>query len=269
MKRSIDDYLNKVLCGDTLIVLSEIPSNSIDLVVTSPPYNLGIQYKDWDDNLSWDEYYEWCGKWMRQIYRVLKPDGRFCLNHYLAAGSASKGKRYPLMELNRVANKVGYGFHGLAVWEDLTICNPTAWGSWISASSPYINSPYEGILFLYKDHWKKDKSGISTIGKKDFIHACTGNWNIGVDHLRLTPATFPEKLPQLCIELLTYKGDIVLDPFSGSGTTVVVAEKLERKWIGIELTQDYVDIAYKRLAAISDKYLDKDKNIGSVQKHLF
>jgi len=133
--------------------------------------------------------------------------------------------------------------HGLAIWTDITLTKRTAWGSWLSASAPYVNSPYEGILILYKERWKKADNGISTISKEDFMKLTTGVWNMAPDHKRLTLATFPEELPSNCINLLSYENDIILDPFMGSGTTGVVARKLKRNFIGIEIDPGYVKIA--------------------------
>lgn len=119
--------------------------------------------------------------------------------------------------------------------------------SWISASAPHINTPYEMVLICYKNNWKKNNKGVSTIGKKEFISGVSGSWNFGTDKLRLTEATFPEALPHQCINLLSYKDDIILDPFSGSGTTCVVAQKLGRKWIGLDISQDYINVANRRM----------------------
>lgn len=244
-----DDFINKILLGDCLKVMSSIPDNSVDLVVTSPPYNIGIDYGTYKDNLTWEEYYHWCEKWLREIFRILKSDGRFCLNHYLSCGNTEE-KTAPLMILNSLSLEIGFKHHGLAIWEDKTISTLTAWGSWLSASSPYINCPTEGILILYKEHWKKENKGVSTIENRDFIMATKGVWNLGTDRKRLTPATFPERLPGLCINLLTYENDLVLDPFLGSGTTAAVCKEYKRRYIGIEIDEKICWIARRRVNSI-------------------
>jgi len=228
----------------TLVVRRQ---GKISICGNSPPYNIGIDYDSWNDNLDWKDYYNWCRKWLKETYRVLKEDGRFCLNHYLSLGKSFK-REAPLMNLNYISCfEIGYKHHSVAIWKDITLARKTAWGSWLSASSPYLNSPFEGILILYKKYWKKQKEGISTINKQDFIDACRGIWNLGTDGKRLTKATFPEKLPEYCINLLSYKGDLILDPFAGSGTTLVVAKRLKRNYIGIEISKSYCDIIKKRL----------------------
>lgn len=236
--------------SDCLEMLKEVADNSIDLVVTSPPYNLKIEYDTWDDNMSWDDYYYWCRKWFNEVYRVLKPDGRFCLNHYFSCGSGAN-KHYPLMKFNSICvEELGFKHHSLAIWSDTSINKLTAWGSWLSASAPFVSEPYEGILILYKETWKKMTSGESTISKEDFMMGCSGVWKIGTDGDSLTIATYPVRLPKLCIDLFTYKGDTVLDPFSGSGSTAVATIYTDRKFIGSEISEKYYNISVKRIEKV-------------------
>jgi len=248
---NIEDIKNTVVEGDCVEVLRKIPDNSIDLVVTSPPYNCGIKYDRHYDKMVWEDYYDWCTLWLGEIYRVLKDDGRFCLNHYLSLGD-SLARHTPLMTLNTLALNLGFKHQGIAIWTDITLTKRTAWGSWLSASSPYINSPYEGILILYKNDWKKYSKGESTINKEDFMMACSGVWKIHPANIPDFPAPFPVRLPKLCIELLTYVGDIILDPFMGSGTTGVAAVKSKRNYIGIELSPDYCKLARDNIKAELD-----------------
>lgn len=239
--------LNKIYNGDCTEVLKTFPDNFVDLVVTSPPYNCGIKYDSYEDRIDLDQYYTWSKEWMSQIFRVLKRDGRCCINHYLSMGDSQK-RHAPLMTLNEIAVKeIGFKHHGLALWMDKTLSNKTAWGSWLSASAPYVSSPIEGILILYKEVWKKEKvGGVSDISKEDFIMGCRGMWDFATDRKRLTMATFPEELPKLCIQLFSYVGDLVLDPFSGSGTTATVAKRIYRDYIGIELSPNYAKIGESR-----------------------
>ena len=234
--------LNKIYNMDCIEGMKQIDDNSIDLIVTSPPYNIGIDYDVYDDNKEWDEYYNWCKNWLGECYRVLKEDGRFCLNHYISFGN-SKFRTAPLMELNTISLSLGFKHNSIAIWMDRTLVKRTAWGSWLSASAPYINSPFEGILILYKNVWKKQNKGISTIKKQEFIDLTRGIWNIPTDTKQITKAVFPIKLPYFCINLLTYKNDIVLDPFMGSGTTALACRKTDRQFIGFEISKKYCDIA--------------------------
>lgn len=234
---------------DCNIGLKRLPSNSIDLIVTSPPYNVGIDYDVYDDNIKWSDYLEWTKKWLKECYRVLKDDGRICINHYI--NYQRKGEnisRFPLMDIRFIQEEIGYNVHKLIIWGDRTISTLTAWGSWKSASAPYISTPYEGILISYKNQWKKLNKGISTISKEYFIEGVSGVWNLGTaSNKNNRKAAFPIKLPTMCIELLSYKDDIVLDPFMGSGTTAIACIKTNRQYIGFELSEDYVNTANKRI----------------------
>jgi site-specific DNA-methyltransferase (adenine-specific) len=239
---------DRVYCMDVLDGLRQLDDRSVDLVVTSPPYNVGIEYETSDDNKPLSEYYDWCGKWMKEILRVLKDDGRFCLNHLLSAfGQGSRTG--PLLHLDVLAEGLGFKYHGLAVWNDATPARGcrTSWGSWLSASMPYVNCPYEGILILYKDSWKKSSKGESTIGSKEFMEATSGVWSISPEHDIDHPAPFPEELAARCINLLSYVGDLVLDPFMGSGTTAIAACRNRRRFIGFDISPAYVEMANKRV----------------------
>jgi site-specific DNA-methyltransferase (adenine-specific) len=240
--------IDQIYCGDSLELIKKIDSNSVDLAVTSPKYNLGIKYDSCDDFVPWDEYYDWCRSWMKEVYRVLKPDGRFCLNHYISCGMA-KHRSAPLMNLNAICEfEIGFKHHGFVLWDDRTISKRTAWGSWMSASAVYVNSPHEGITILYKDHWKKDTKGESTITKEEFMEATTGIWKLSPEkHRGGCPAPFPVSLPKRCINLLTYKGDLVLDLFNGGGTTCIAAKQTGRHYIGMDMSRSYCDDAIEWL----------------------
>ena len=250
-----------LLCGDCLEVMCEVSQESIDFVFTSPPYNLGIKYEEYNDNRDYTEYLKWCKDWGGEIYRILKPDGRFCLNHYLSCGT-SKFRYAPLMDLNWIFQQVGFKHHGLAIWWDETISRFTAWGSWLSASAPYINSPLEGILILFKNRWKRVEERRSTIEKNLFMELTRGIWRVCPEtRNRNHPSPFPVKLVEYALKLLTFEEDVVLDPFIGSGTTAVACEKLNRKWIGIEISEKYCEIARERI-------LGRDKNQRGLEEYL-
>ena len=253
--------INNIYNMDCVEGLKQVADNSVDLIVTSPPYNLGIAYDSWDDNMPWDKYLEWCETWLKECYRVLKDDGRICINHYFCNNPINEqGKyesRFPLFDLKVIMEKIGYGCHRVAVWDDLTMKKQTAWGSWLSASAPHINCPYEGILIAYKKQWNKINKGVSTIRKNDFMEGCSGVWHIGTTP-SYTMANFPERLPQLCIDLLSYKDDVILDPFSGSGTTCYVAKCMDRKFIGFEISEAYWKESISRLQGKPYKVVSTD-----------
>ncbi|KAA3621016.1 MAG: site-specific DNA-methyltransferase [Bacteroidetes bacterium] len=241
--------LNKIYNEDCLNTLARIPEDYIDLTVTSPPYNIGIKYDVYKDKRPMEDYFAWTEYWLRELYRVTKEDGRVCINHYLSI--SMNGKRCsPISNIINIAEKIGFKFHGLAVWTEGTISKLTAWGSWLSASAPYINTPYEGVVILYKEYWKKKKKGITNISKEEFIKGYSGVWNLAAQHRKFHPTAFPESLPSRCIQLFSYEKDLVFDPFMGVGTTAVAAKRLNRNFIGAEVSKKYCDLAQKRLEEI-------------------
>ena len=242
--------IDKIYNVDCIKGMQMLPEDSVDLIVTSPPYNIGIDYDVYEDNKAWDEYYNWCKDWLHECYRVLKKDGgRICLDHYLSLGN-SKFRTSPISILYNIMEEIGFKHHSIAVWTDITLAKRTAWGSYLSASAPYINAPFEGILIDYKDNWKKATKGVSTIVKDDFVKLARGIWDIKTETRGLTKANFSIDLPTKAINLLSYEGDVVLDPFMGSGTTAVAAIKLNRHYIGFEISEEYCKIADNRVKQV-------------------
>ena len=238
------DKIYNIDCVEGMKLMDE---DTVDLIVTSPPYNIGVDYDEYDDNKTWEEYYEWCETWLRECYRVLKKDGgRICIDHYLSLGT-SKHRTSPISVLYNIMEKIGFKHHSIAVWTDITLAKRTAWGSYLKASAPYINAPFEGILINYKENWKKKNKGLSTIVKDDFVKLTRGRWDIKTETKGLTKANFSLDLPTKAINLLTYEGDLVLDPFIGSGTTALASKKCNRHFIGFEISKEYCKIANNRI----------------------
>lgn len=234
---------------DCLVGMKELPDNSIDLIFTSPPYNCGIEYDSWNDNLPWDEYLNWTKSWLTECRRVLKPDGRIAVNVLLNMGLLGNTVRVsPVAEIIRLYQEVGINLMSTSIWVENTRSRNTAWGSYLSASSPYIYCPYEGIVIGYKESKKKLTKGVSTISKEDFIMGCSGMWKIAPETRGMTIANFPVALPKLAIELLSYEGDTVLDPFAGSGTTAIACIRTKRNFVGFEISPNYFSVAMERIA---------------------
>ena len=248
---------NIIYNTDLIEGFKKIDDNSIDLLMTSPPYNCGIEYDSYNDSRPWEEYLEWCEQWLIEAKRVLKPDGRFAINHLVEMGLPAHGKKNgirvsPQIELHKILTKLDLTVVAQPMWADLTRSTLTSWGSWMSASAPYIYNPMEVILIGYKSQWKKerpkDNPGVNTISKEDFMKGVGGVWSIQPETQGLTVANFPVELPKLCIELLTFKDDVVLDIFMGSGTTAIACLETERKYIGFEISDSYCKIAEERIA---------------------
>jgi site-specific DNA-methyltransferase (adenine-specific) len=269
----------KIINGDCIEVMKTFPEGSIDLLVTSPPYNVNISYDVHKDDLPMDEYYEWTKDWLREALRVLKDDGRIAVNVPNELNVQERGGRILFVaEFWMMMKEVGFKFSGLV---DLTEDSPhrvrqTAWGSWMSASAPYVYNPKECIILAYKKSSKKLSKGVSQwLGtptevttedgkvknkmvyqdedKKEFMNLVFGRWEYFADTRSLTKATFSMDIPSKAIKILSYKNDIVLDPFMGSGTSAFAAELLDRRWIGIEVSPDYTEIARKRVQVLIDE----------------
>jgi site-specific DNA-methyltransferase (adenine-specific) len=270
---------NKIITGDCVEVMKSLPEGCVDLVVCSPPYNANIKYDIYDDGLSMDEYWKFTIEWLTQVFRVLKDDGRIAVNVPIEMNVQERGGRILFnAEFWMKMKEVGFQFFGMV---DLTEDSPhrvrqTAWGSWMSASAPYIYNPKECVILAYKKSKKKlskgesqwmgetiqvgqedgsfkNKTIYSDEDKKDFMHLVFGRWDYFADTKSLTKATFSMDIPTKAIKILTYKNDIVLDPFMGSGTTAVAAELLGRRWLGIELSENYCNIARDRIDVVRNE----------------
>ncbi len=239
----IEDIL--LIKGDFLDV--DIKKESIDLIVTSPPYNVEIQYNEYDDSISYKKYLKWTEEWLKKALYLLKPDGRMCLNIPLDKNKG--GQKSVYADILYLAKKIGWKYHSTIIWNEGNISRRTAWGSWLSASAPYVIAPVETIVILYKEVWKKQKKGKSDLTKEEFINWTNGLWSFpGESRKKIGhPAPFPLELPLRCIKLFSFVGDTVLDPFVGSGTTLIAAYKLKRKAIGVEIDQKYFNLAKERI----------------------
>lgn len=264
---------NKIINGDCVEVMKTLPNSIVDLVVTSPPYNCNIPYDTHKDDLPMEEYWSWTEEWLTEVFRLLKNDGRVAINIPYEINVRERGGRvFFVSEFYQVMKKVGFQFFGVV---DLEEDSPhrsktTAWGSWMSPSSPYIYNPKECVVLAYKKkHIKETKgqpqwTGVMTeiedengvkrnklvyedMDKKEFMELVFGQWKYFADTKSLTKATFSTDIPSKAIKILSYKDDLIMDPFSGSGTTVMTAKNLGRRWLGIELSPNYFEISKKRI----------------------
>jgi len=236
------------IINDDVITTTHGKEKIIDLIVTSPPYNVDIKYNSSDDKLSYEHYLEFSEKWMTRCFEWLKDDGRFCLNIPLDKNKG--GQQSVGADLTTVAKNIGFKYHSTIVWNEGNISRRTAWGSWMKASAPYVIAPVELIVILYKKKWKKTSgSKESDMAKEEFMEWTNGLWTFqGESKKRVGhPAPFPIELPKRCIKLFSFVGDLILDPFMGSGTTLIAAYLNNRKAVGFDVDKGYCELAYKRL----------------------
>lgn len=239
------EKLNRITCASAEN-LAEIPDNSVHLMVTSPPYNVG---KEYDQDLTLDAYLEFLKQVWREVYRVLAPGGRACIN------VANLGRK-PYIPLNAylslMMQEVGFLMRGEIIWNKAASASPsTAWGSWRSAANPTLRDVHEYILVFSKGTFQREKTRnkTSTISKDDFLELSKSVWSFPAESARKIghPAPFPIELPRRLIEFYTYAGDIVLDPFMGSGQTALAALQTGRKYIGYEINPRYAAMAEQRI----------------------
>lgn len=239
---------NIIIYNDNILKISAIPKESVDLIVTSPPYDVDIEYDTYDDSISYREYLNFTKKWLKRCYDISKSEGRFCLNIPLDKNKGGQQSVYA--DILSIAKRIGWKYHSTIVWNEQNISRRTAWGSWMSASAPYVIAPVEMIALLYKKKWKKQNgSKISDITRDEFLEWTNGVWNFSGESKKRVghPTPFPVELPKRCIKLFSYVDDTVLDPFLGSGSTLVACLQTGRVGIGVEINDGYCEIAKKRL----------------------
>ncbi len=227
--------------------MQELPDNSVHLMVTSPPYNVR---KEYDDDLTLDEYLDLLRRVFKETYRVLATGGRACVN------VANLGRK-PYIPLHafvvEVMLELGFLMRGEIIWNKAGSAGAsTAWGSWRSASNPVLRDVHEYILIFSKESFSRPAKGReNSITRDDFLEWTKSVWSFPAASAKQVghPAPFPEELPRRLIELYTFRGDVVLDPFCGSGTTCLAALRAGRHYVGYEVRQDYCDLARTRIAA--------------------
>lgn len=248
--------------NDDILTTKAIPNDSIDLIITSPPYNVNIKYNSHDDEMPYSEYLQFSKEWMSKCYDLAKDDGRFCLNIPLDKNKG--GQQSVCADLTTIAKQAGWKYHATIIWNEQNISRRTAWGSWLSASAPYVIAPVEVIVILYKNRWKKESgSRVSDISKAEFQRWTNGVWNFSGESKRKIghPAPFPIELPKRCIKLFSFVSDIILDPFLGSGSTLVACSQTGRNGIGVEIDQGYCELAKQRVVKEGKLYQSRLKNM--------
>jgi len=258
-------YNSITIFNDDILKTKAIDDNSIDLIVTSPPYDVDIKYGNYDDSIPYDKYLEFTRNWLKRCYDFAKDDGRFCLNIPLDKNKGGQQSVYA--DITTIAKEVGWKYHSTIIWNEQNISRRTAWGSWMSASAPFVIAPVEVIAVLYKKEWKKRHQGKSDITRDEFIEWTNAVWNFsGENRTKIGhPSPFPIELPRRCIKLFSFVGDKVLDPFLGSGTTLIACLETNRIGIGVEIDKNYCDLAVKRLRTygITQQKLDEALQITS------
>ena len=242
------EFLDKIFCK-TSEKMDELPDNSVHLMVTSPPYNVG---KEYDENLTLNEYRAFLKRVWSEVKRVLVPGGRVCIN------IANLGRKpYIPLHVFIVEDMLDLGFlmRGEIIWNKASSGSPsTAWGSWLSAKNPTLRDIHEYVLVFSKGMFSRGNlQRKSTISKEEFLEFTKSVWTFAAEPATKVghPAPFPVELPYRLTQLYTFEGEVVLDPFIGSGQTAIAAIKTRRHYVGYDINEEYVKLAEKRIKEFS------------------
>lgn len=243
-----NELLNLTILGSAEN-MSMIPDNSLHLMITSPPYNVS---KEYDEDLSLSEYLSMLEKVFTETYRVLINGGRVCIN----VANLGRKPYIPLSDyISQMMLKIGFNMRGEIIWNKAASASPsTAWGSWMSASNPILRDIHEYILIFSKGDYKRDRTKLdketkqNTISRNEFMEWTKSVWTFNAESAKRVghPAPFPIDLPYRLIKLYSFTNDIVLDPFMGSGTTAIAALKTNRKYVGFEVNEKYIELIKQR-----------------------
>lgn len=245
-----NDFINNVFCKSSEN-MEELPDDSVHLMITSPPYNVT---KEYDEDLSLQEYVGLLNRVWKETYRVLVPGGRVCIN------VANLGRK-PYIPLHSYIIEgmlaLGFVMRGEIIWNKASSASPsTAWGSWLSAANPVLRDIHEYILVFSKESFSLPRNGKeATIKKEEFLEWTKSVWTFSAVSAKKVghPAPFPEELPHRLINLYSFKNDVILDPFLGSGTTCISALKNNRNYVGYDISQEYINLANSKLNEIKNQ----------------
>jgi len=248
--------VNKIICGDVLDTIKKIPSNSVHLAITSPPYNVGKNYDNHNDKMDYQEYLKWLNKIWTETKRVLVPGGRFCLN---IAPTGIKEFVPIHHDFSKQLRELNMKFRTEIIWYKQTMLKRTAWGSWKSPSNPHIIPSWEYVLVFSKEKNKLEGNPQNAdITSEEFKDFSDGFWKISPETQRNGhPAPFPKELIYRLIKFYSYSGNTVLDMFGGTGTVAIVSHKTKRSFIHIDISKEYCKTAKERLRNIKEEMSQK------------
>jgi site-specific DNA-methyltransferase (adenine-specific) len=245
-------FLDKIFCKSSER-MEELPDNSVHLMVSSPPYNVG---KEYDEDFTLEEYLSFLKRVWKEVYRVLVPGGRACIN------IANLGRK-PYIPLHAFIAKdmfdLGFLMRGEIIWNKASSASPsTAWGSWLSPANPTLRDVHEYILVFSKGMFSRRNMNKrkSTLSRNEFLEFTKSVWTFPAEpaHKVGHPAPFPVELPYRLIQLYTYEGEVVLDPFIGSGQTAIAVIKTGRHYVGYDIEEEYVKLAERRIREFLIEY---------------
>ena len=250
-----NEFLNTII-DSSCENMKDIPNNSLHLMITSPPYNVS---KEYDNDLSLNEYLSLLKNCFTETYRVLVDGGRACIN----IANIGRKPYIPLSDyVSKIMIEIGFNMRGEIIWNKSAGAGiSTAWGSFQSASNPILRDVHEYILIFSKGNYKRERDKEEkelrkdNITKEEFIEWTKSVWTMNTESAKRIghPAPFPEELPNRLIKLFSFTNDIVIDPFMGSGTTAIAAIKNKRNFVGYEINEKYINLANNRILNLKEK----------------
>ena len=261
------DLVNKVIIGDAKDVLRSVPASSIDMVVTSPPY-FGL--KEYEDELGintedLNRYLDDLKDIFTECFRVLK-DGTFvCV--VIGQYTSEENSQFIPAHVAHILEEIGFNYKREHIWvKPLGIQGIWNRGTTSFLQKPYprntmINIHHEHILVYQKGNKPTIFYGRNPLTEEEVKQYCWSVWELPVSDIKDHPAPYPEVIPFRLIKMYSYEGEVVLDPFLGSGTTVKVAKKLKRRSIGIEVSPEYLDVIKRSVGGADFLYHDKQKKL--------
>ncbi|HEC92595.1 MAG TPA: site-specific DNA-methyltransferase [Candidatus Atribacteria bacterium] len=236
---------NKVYLGDCIEIMKTLPDESVDLVFADPPFNIGIKYDVHNDNMSYEDYYNWSKEWIKETYRLLKNSGSI----YIAIGDEFAG------EINIILKQTGFYFRNWIIWYYTFGQNQRKKFNRAHTHILYFTKNREIFTFndrdiripsarqlIYKDK-RANPLGKIPDDVWQFSRVC-GTFK---ERIGKHPCQMPEDLLELIIKASSNEGDLVLDPFGGTGTTASVAKRLKRNFITMEISEEYYNLILKRI----------------------
>lgn len=262
-------WKDQIICGDSKAILHAMPDECVHLAITSPPYNVGLQYDSHNDKMPYEEYLQWLTGFWSELKRILVPGGRFALN---IAPTSIANFRPIHYHMARDLQHLGFIMRTEILWYKQTMRRRTAWGSWKSPSNPHMVPSWEYVLVFSKGQWNLEgNKADADITGPEFIKYSDAFWPIQPETRGRQPflnslyppkrgrkepeakeghpAPFPEELIYRLIKFYSYKNNVVLDPFGGTGTVAAVAARTNRHYVHLDLSQRYCAIAAERVAA--------------------
>lgn len=252
LENSMPDHSRNTIFCKTAERMDDLPDDCVHLMVTSPPYNVG---KDYDEDFTLAEYLSLLKRVWQETHRVLVPGGRACIN------IANLGRK-PYIPLHAfIINDMldlGFLMRGEIIWNKAASASPsTAWGSWLSAANPTLRDIHEYILVFSKKNFGRKNPGKreNSIVRDEFLEFTKSIWTFPAESAKKVghPAPFPIELPYRLIQLYTFKDEVVLDPFMGSGQTALAALKTNRHYVGYDIDKNYIELAEQRINDFSIK----------------